>query len=238
MFVSLLISDIEVFLNLKSKIPKLFLEKTKSVMYDLGYLYLIQSYNILFIVNSLYNNNIKVLIKHTQSANNVPLKFFNNSIKDLGITLTCNLCSNMHIQTICWKAIELLGFIIHISADFQLPTPLNTLFCSLVRPILEYGSILLDLSTPSARNMIERVQRKCLRHAAYKLNVPRLSHEYTPIQRLFSLKSLTGSTYLSFLSNLLSSRIDCPELLSRNSFIAPSRRTRSLVYNSIFHSHS
>jgi len=86
----------------------------------------------------------------------------------------------------------------------------------------------------------KRVQRKFLHHDAYKLNVPCPPHDHTPIQRLFSLESLADrrhSTNLSFLSNPLSSRIDCPELLSRISFNVPSRRT-PLSFHSIFHSHS
>ncbi|KAF0763191.1 Uncharacterized protein FWK35_00012275 [Aphis craccivora] len=75
---------------------------------------------------------------------------------------------------------------------FHLLTPLKALFCSLVRPLLEYGTILWDPSTTSAsRSMIERVQRKFLCHAAFKLNVPCPPHDYKPIQRLFSIESLS-----------------------------------------------
>ena len=175
-------------------------------------------------------SRINVLINYTYSVNNTPLKISNNSVKDLGFILTRNFCPNMHIQTICCEALKLLGFINRVSADFHLLTPLKTLFCSLVRPILEYGIILWDPSTATARNMIERVQRKFLRHAAFKLNVPCPPHDYTPIQRLFSLESLADrrhSANLSFLSNLLSSKIDSPESLSRVSFNVPCRRTRS-----------
>ncbi|KAF0752923.1 putative RNA-directed DNA polymerase, partial [Aphis craccivora] len=123
-------------------------------------------------------------------------------------------------------------FINRVSSDFHLLSPLKTLFCSLVRPILEYGSVLWDLSTASARSMIKRVQRKFLRQAAYKLKIVCPPHDYTPIQRLYSLESLTDrrhSANLTFLFNLLSSKIDSPELLSRVSFNVPSRLTRSSV---------
>jgi len=171
-----------------------------------------------------------IVIKYTYSINNTNLNILNNSVKDLGFTLTRNLCPNMHIQIICCKAFKLLGFINRVSAEFHLQTPLKTLYCSLVRPILEYGIILWDLSTASASNMIERVQRKFLRYAAFKLNIPCPPHDYSPIQQLFSLDSLTDrrhSANLSFLSNLLSSRIDNPDSLSRISFNVPCRRTRS-----------
>jgi len=83
-----------------------------------------------------------------------------------------------------------------------------------------------------SRSMIERVQRKFLRQAAYKLKIVCPPHDYTPIQHLFSLESLTDrrhSANLTFLSNLLSSKIDSPELLSHVSFNVPSRHTRASV---------
>jgi len=135
----------------------------------------------------------------------------------------------MHIQIICCKALKLLGFINRVSTDFHWLTPLKTLFCSLVRLILEYETILWDPSTASARSMIEKVQRQFLRHATYKLNISCPPRDYTPIQHLFSLESLADrrhSANLSFLSNLLSSKIDSPESPSRVSFNVPSRRTR------------
>ncbi|KAL4100603.1 hypothetical protein QTP88_020645 [Uroleucon formosanum] len=177
-------------------------------------------------------SRINAAIEHTYTVNNTALTTCNNYVKDLGFTLTRNLCPNMHIQIICCKALKLLGFINRVSSDFHLLSPLKTLFCSLVRPILEYGSVLWDPSTASARSMIERVQRKFLRQAAYKLKIVCPPHDYAPIHRLFSLESLADrrhSANVTFLSNLLSSKIDSPELLSQVSFNVPSRCTRSSV---------
>jgi len=173
-----------------------------------------------------------VAFNYTYSVNNTPLKTCNNSVKDLGFTLTRNLCPNMHIQMICCKALKLLGFINRVATDFHLLTPLKALFCSLICPLLEYGTILWDPSTISAWNMIERIQRKSLRHASFKLNIPYPPHDYTPIQRLLSLESLADrrhSSNIAFLSNLLSSKIDSPESVSRVSFNVPCHRIRSSV---------
>lgn len=62
----------------------------------------------------------------------------NDSVKDLGFSLARNPCLSMYTQTIRCKALELLGFINHDSAEFRLFTPLKRLFCSLVRLIPEY----------------------------------------------------------------------------------------------------
>lgn len=46
------------------------------------------------------------------------MTIWNNLVKDEGFTLTRNLCSNnMHIQTICSKALKLLG--IHKSCLYK-----------------------------------------------------------------------------------------------------------------------
>ena len=68
--------------------------------------------------------------------------------------------------------------------------------------------------------------------SSYLLNVLRPPHDYTSTQHLFSLKSLTDrrhSANLSFLSNHLPSKIDCPELLSRIFFNILYHCTRSSV---------
>jgi hypothetical protein len=173
---------------------------------------------------------INVALNYTYSVNNTPLKICNNSVKDLRFAVTRNLCPNKHIQIICCRSLVAW---LYKSCLFRFSlTPLKSLFCSLLRPLLEYGTILWDPSTASARSMIERVQRKCLRHAAYKLNISCPYHDYTPIQRLFSLESLADrrhSASIAFLSNLLSFEIDNHESLSRVSFNVSCRRTRSSV---------
>lgn len=40
------------------------------------------------------------------------------------------------------KALKLLGFIKKISREFKLFVPLKSLYCSLIRPVLEYESVL------------------------------------------------------------------------------------------------
>lgn len=89
-------------------------------------------------INSAFN--------YTYSVNNTHLKIYINSVKNLGFSQTCNLCSNMHIQIIYCKALKLLGFINCVSSDFPLLTPLKALYCSLVYPLLEYGIILWNSS--------------------------------------------------------------------------------------------
>jgi len=80
-------------------------------------------------------------IRFRHTIDNLTLKTLNNSVQDLGFTLTRTLCPNMHIENICCKAFKLLGLIHRDSLEFNLLSPLKALYCTLVRTVLEYGSV-------------------------------------------------------------------------------------------------
>ncbi|KAF0752147.1 putative RNA-directed DNA polymerase, partial [Aphis craccivora] len=181
----------------------LFINSANSVLQHAKLLIFADDMKIFFRIKSISDchllqydlHRINAVVVHIYTVNNTALTTCNNYVKDLGFTLTRNLCPNMHIQIICCKVLKLLGFINRVSSDFHLLSLLKTLFCFLVRPILEYGSVLWDPSTASIQSLTDR------RHSAN----------------------------LTFLFNLLSSKIDSPESLSRVSFNVPSRLTRSSV---------
>lgn len=163
------------------------------------------------------------------AIHDIPIQRPSEFIRDLGFTFTRDLSPTIHIEDICCRALKVLGFVLRSSATFQLLSPLKSLYCALVRPLLEYGSVLWDPSTASASASIERVQRKFLRIAAYRLNIPHPPHDYTPVIRVLNISSLANRRHesnLSFLSNLLSGKIDSPFLLSQINFRVPSRTTR------------
>jgi hypothetical protein len=110
--------------------------------------------------------------------NNIHIKPAGDSIRDLGFTFTRNLSPVKHIHIICCQAFKLLGFILRTSRDFQLTPSLKSLYCALVRPILEYGCVLWDPPTAYASAMLERVQRRFLRTLAVRLNIHHPPHDY------------------------------------------------------------
>jgi hypothetical protein len=125
------------------------------------------------------------------NINNVLINPAGDSIRDLGFTFTRNLSPIRHIQIICCQAFKLLGFILRTSRDFQSMQTLKSLYCSLVRPILEYGCVLWDPSTAYGSAMLERVQRRFLRTLASRLNIHHPPHDYSPVQDLLNLSSLS-----------------------------------------------
>ncbi|KAF0761549.1 Uncharacterized protein FWK35_00035279 [Aphis craccivora] len=50
----------------------------------------------------------------------------------------------MVTKSICCRAFKTLGFVIQTSKNFKLTTSLKTLYCSLLRFLLEYASVLWD----------------------------------------------------------------------------------------------
>lgn len=175
-------------------------------------------------------SRIHTPIQFTYHINNLPIASSGASVCDLGFTLTPTLCPLKHIEVACCKALKLLGFINRTSQQFHLLSPLKTLYCSLVRPILEYGSVLWDPSTSCGKSAIERVQRKFLHLIAFRFNIPHPPHDYSSILHDLQLTSLVDRRHLAnilFLSNLISGKIDSPSLLSQLTFKIPRRLTRS-----------
>ncbi|XP_022164892.1 uncharacterized protein LOC111029945 [Myzus persicae] len=67
-----------------------------------------------------------------------------DNLIDLGFKLARNLSPSPHIAMITSRAFKVLGFIMRLSKDFKLSKSLKSLYCALVRPILEYGSVIWD----------------------------------------------------------------------------------------------
>lgn len=101
-----------------------------------------------------------------------------NSFIDLGILLDGKLTFNSHIITTVNKAYGVLSFIKRWAKEFSDPYITKNLFTSLVRPILEYGSVVWDPQYDFYVNMLESVQKQfllfCLRNLRWdpNLNLP------------------------------------------------------------------
>jgi len=74
-----------------------------------------------------------------------------------------------------------------LSKDFQLGISFKTLYCALVRPILEYGSVVWDPHTANNSRHLERVQHRFLRFASHILHIPCPPHDYSPVVNVYLL---------------------------------------------------
>lgn len=85
-----------------------------------------------------------------------------DSLKYLGVTITGNLKWNVHIENTCKKAYKTLGFLRRKLAAAPATVKLAA-YKTLVRPILEYGSIVWNPHQIYLTDMLERIQNKALR---------------------------------------------------------------------------
>lgn len=98
-----------------------------------------------------------------------------DSFIDLGILLDRKLTFNNHVITTVNKAFGVLSFIKRWAKEFSDPYITKNLFTSLVRPILEYGSVVWDPHYDLYVNMLESVQKQfllfCLRNLRWDPNI-------------------------------------------------------------------
>lgn len=112
------------------------------------------------------------------------------SKKDLGVLFNSNLNFHSHIETKCCKAIKTLEFIVRISKEFNLSSSLKFLYCSLIRFVLEYASVLWDSYTVTDSCQLESIQRKFLSSAAYILKIKHPPRDYSLVMKKLCLVPL------------------------------------------------
>lgn len=153
-----------------------------------------------------------------------------NIISDLGILLDSKLNFIQHISSTVAKARGLLGFIKRWAKEFSDPYITKQLYTSLVRPVLEYGSIIWDPTYMVHINSIESVQKQFLLFGLRglrwnPLDLPPYTSRLALI-KLPTLKSRRTMLNVTFVLNLLKGNV-CSEFLISNIFInVPSRFTR------------
>lgn len=85
-----------------------------------------------------------------------------SSYKYLGLTITSDLRWNTHVSNICSRAMSKLGFLRRYMKHGSRETKL-LLYKTLVRPMLEYASVIWDPHTSCCISELERIQRLAVR---------------------------------------------------------------------------
>ena len=83
--------------------------------------------------------------------------------KDLGLFTAGNLSWNQHVDKITAKANTVLGLVKRTCRDLKDIDTMNTLYCSLVRPLLEYSCETWNPHTKRNIDKLEAVQRRATR---------------------------------------------------------------------------
>lgn len=159
-----------------------------------------------------------------------------DKVKDLGVLLDYQLTFKAHYSSVIDKANRQLGFILKIANDFKDPICLRALYCSLVRSILEFASVVWSPYEAVWISRIESVQRKFVRQALRSLpwrdpvNLPPYEHRCA----LLGIEPLDVRRKVNqavFGAKILRAEIDSSALLDRLRIYAPERvlRPRQLV---------
>lgn len=154
-----------------------------------------------------------------------------DSCIDLGIYFDRKLTFNTHVTYIVNKGNSVLYFIKRWSKEFKDPYVTKNLFTSLVRPILEYCSVVWDPQYILYIKSIESVQKQfllfCLRHLQWDptVHLPPYRSRLALI-KLPTLKSRRTVSNVTFFINLLQGKIDSIFLLSQIAINIPGRQLR------------
>jgi hypothetical protein len=160
--------------------------------------------------------------------NDTPLKSV-DEVRDLGVIFDRKLSFVPHIDNISGRALRLLGFILRICRPFTNITTLRTLYVSLIRSVLEYGSAVWCPDFEVHRNKIDKIERRFLKHINYRLGIAYDDIDYGYLYEALRLQKLADRRVLLDLMTLykiIRGQIDCREILSKINFHVPIRTTR------------
>ncbi|XP_025419691.1 uncharacterized protein LOC112690015 [Sipha flava] len=200
---------------------------------DLNYLYEWCTYNNFTLnINKcqlMTFSRARVVSFFDYNLNGEPLLRTFGPIKDFGIYFDPKPKFDCHITNIVNRSNKILGFIYRNCADFDDSLALKSVYCSLVRSICEYGSIIWSPYQSGHKHKIEEIQHKFLRFLSHKCSIIREPHSsYTSLLTFLNIETLEQRHLrleLYFTYKLLTGLIDCPEFLCRFSFHTPSRNS-------------
>jgi len=151
-----------------------------------------------------------------------------SSIKDLGVILDARLNFKEHIECVTGRACRMLGFIYRNCNELS-PGSLRLLYCTLVRPHLEYASPVWSPYYSCDVNSLEAVQRRVLRCLAFRARIQIVNYDLDPIRRFFNVDYLSVRRTVSdlcLLYGMLNGSVES-DLLGLINFNFPGRLTRN-----------
>lgn len=154
-----------------------------------------------------------------------------DKVRDLGVIFNSAFTFDDHIENIVNKANSVLGFVRRWCKEFKDPHITKTLYCALVRSILEYACPVWAPFYSVHINRLESVQRRFLRFALYHLpwSDPIRLPPYADRLKLLNLETLEErrcNSRIVFAFKILSGSVDSPHLLNALQINAPSRSFR------------
>ena len=155
-----------------------------------------------------------------------------HEVTDLGVSIAPCLDFRPHYSRCITNAMRTVGFISRFARHFRNIDTLKLLYVALVRPQVEYASIIWSPRNAKYIKSIESVQHRFLRFALRILGNPmdRYDHDYRPAILSLGLDTLEDRRRIAdalFLYKITNGIISSPYLLSLVKFNAPVKSLRS-----------
>ena len=140
-------------------------------------------------------------------------------IKDLGVTYDTEVNFIEHVRKISTSAYTSLGFVIRNSREIQELAVVKLLYYALVRPRLEYSSVVWSPIYQIHCNSLERVQRRFLKYMAFRQDgvYPCRGFSYKVLCERFEMISLglrRQCAYVLLLHGVINNMIKCERLVA------------------------
>lgn len=153
-------------------------------------------------------------------------------MRDLGIILDKQLTFVPHIENIIARGSKILGFIIRNGKIFRNHKTKIVLYYSLVRSLLEYGSIVWRPHYAAHTLRLERIQKRFLWHLSFSVGMAKKLPSYKDRLahfKIITLENRRNVLDLIFTYKVLRNRVNSAELLSKFKIKVPYRYPRHKI---------
>lgn len=126
------------------------------------------------------------------------------------------------------KAYKILGFVLRVCKPFTNISAIKSVYFAYVRSILEYASPIWSPQYRIYKNRLERTQTKFIKHLNFRCRKFCKNYEDGCAEHeMLSLEQRRILLDMGLLYDIISSKIDCPHLVSKIGFRTPNYRTRN-----------
>lgn len=169
-------------------------------------------------------------IMYQYTLSGIPLERVHR-IRDLGVILDEKLTFRFHYEDVISRANRQLGFIMKIANEFRDPVCLKSLYCALVRSVVEFAVVVWCPYQTTWISRIESIQKKFVRFALRNLpwqNDQRMTpyHDRCQLLGIDTLENRRRTAQTMFVVKLLNGSVDSSQLLARININAPARSLR------------
>ena len=144
-------------------------------------------------------------------------------VKNLGVFVDAKLTFEQHFDHVVTRCSQLLGLFVSMTRELSDPICTKTLYCALIRSVLEYGRVVWWPSSARGVARLKSIQHRATR---FLLRSWGSNNDYTTRCLLLGLPQLDyriRNARLAFIVGLLNGSIDCSALLSSIQLYVPAR---------------